>query len=68
MHYLDGDLLLELSISPLCKVNLAHPADTQGPEHPVRPYSISHHFASMHPNQAGLQTVTGLAAGCCLRV
>jgi hypothetical protein len=68
MHHFDGDLLLELGISPLGKVNLAHPARTQGPQHPVGPYSISHHFWSMHPNQAGLQTAAGLAAGCWLRV
>jgi hypothetical protein len=44
MHHLDGDLLLELSISPLGKVNLAHPAGAQGVQHPVGPYTISHHF------------------------
>jgi hypothetical protein len=32
-------------------------------QHPVRPYSISHHFWSMHPNEAGLQTSTGLRPG-----
>lgn len=59
MHDFDGDLLLELGISPLGKVNLTHPAGTQGPQHPVGPYSISHHFWSMHPNQAALQTAAG---------
>ncbi len=68
MHHFDSDLLLELSISSLGKVNLAHPAGTQGAQHPVRSYAISHHFWSMHPKKAGLQTAAGLAAGCCLRV
>jgi hypothetical protein len=31
MHHFDGGLLFELGISPLGKVNLAHPAGTQGP-------------------------------------
>jgi hypothetical protein len=60
--------LLELGISSLGKVNLTHPAAAQGTQHPVRSYSISHHFWSMHPNKAGLQTAPGLAAGPCLRV
>jgi hypothetical protein len=64
----DGNLLFELSIGPLGKVNLAHPAGAQGPQYAVGPYSISHHFWSMHPNKADLQTVAGLAAGCRLRV
>jgi len=63
MHNLDGDLLLELSIGPLGKVNLAHPARTQGPQYPVRPYSISHHFWSMHPYMADVQTAAGLRPG-----
>jgi hypothetical protein len=49
MHHLDSDLLLELSISTLGKINLAHPAGTQGTEYPVGAYSISHHFWSMRP-------------------
>ena len=63
MHDLDGDLLLELSISPLGQVNLAHPTGAQGTQHPIGPYSISHHFWSMHPNEAGLQTAAGLRPG-----
>src|SRR5450631_341644 len=67
VHDLDGDLLLELSISPLGKVNLAHPAGAQGTQHPVGPYSISHHFWSMHPNKAGLQTAADLRPdGACV--
>ena len=68
MDNFDGNLLFELSIGPLGKVNLAHPAGTQGAQHAVGPYSISHHFWSMHPNEAGLQTGAALAAGCRLRV
>src|ERR1700722_5732679 len=56
MHNLDRNLLLELCIGALSKVNLAHPARTQGAQHAVRPDSVSHHFWSMHPLQAGLQS------------
>jgi len=68
MHYFNGDLLLELGVSSLGKVDLAHSAGAQRVQHPIGPNSISHHFPSMHPNKAGLQTVAGLAAGYCLRV
>src|SRR5258708_5775529 len=63
MHDFDGDLLLELSIGPLGQVNLAHPAGTQGSQHPIGPYSISHHFWSMHPRKADLQTARALRQG-----
>ena len=51
MHNFDGNLLFELGIGSLGKVNLAHPAGTQGAQHAVRPYAISHHFRSMHPDE-----------------
>ena len=44
MYHFNGDLLLELGVSALGKINLAHPAGTQGTQYPVGPYSISHHF------------------------
>jgi hypothetical protein len=49
MHYFNGDLVLKLGIGPLCQVNLAHAAGTQGAQYPIRSYAISHHFWSMHP-------------------
>ena len=70
MHNLDRNLLLELRIGALSKVNLAHPARAQGTEYPVWPYSISHHFCSMHPNKAGLQTAPracGRAVLACMK-
>jgi hypothetical protein len=56
VHNLDGNLLFELGIRSLGKVDLAHPARTQGAQHPVRSYAISHHFQSMHPDKGYLQT------------
>ncbi len=43
INYLDGHLLLELSVRPLGQVNLAHAAHPQGAEHSIRPYAISFH-------------------------
>jgi hypothetical protein len=68
VHNLDGYLLFELGISALGKIDLTHPARTQGAKHPIRSYSISHHLKSMRPVAAGLQTAAPLAAECCLRV
>jgi hypothetical protein len=68
VHDLDGNLLLKLGIGALGQIDLAHPASPKGAQHAVGPYTISHHFWSMHPNRAGLQTGAGLAAECCLRV
>jgi hypothetical protein len=56
VHHLDGNLLFELSVGPFGKVDLAHPARTQGAQHPVRSYAISHHIQSMHPRKGRLQT------------
>ncbi len=63
MHDLDGNLLFELGIGSLGKINLAHPAGTQGAQHPVRPYAISHHFWSMHPDEGRSANRAALAAG-----
>ena len=49
MHHFDGDLLLKLGIGALGQVNLAHPARTQGAQHPVRSYAISDHFREHAP-------------------
>ena len=68
VNHLDGHLLFELGVGSLGKVNLPHPADTQGVQYAIVPYAISHHFGSMHPGAAGPQTLSALAAGCCLRV
>jgi hypothetical protein len=69
MHDFDRHLLLELRIGAFGQINLAHAAGTQGAQHPIRSYAISHHFWSMHPDQGQLQTTApGLAGGGRLRV
>ena len=67
MHNFDGNLLFELGIGALGKVNLSHPARTQGAQHPIRSYAISHHFRSMRRDKV-ICKPAALAAGCSLRV
>src|SRR5271155_657778 len=56
VHHLDGDLLFELGIGSLGETYLTHAAGTQGTQHPVRSYAISHHFRSMRSAAGLLQT------------
>ena len=56
VYNLDGNLLFELGIGPLSEIHLAHAARTQGAQHPIRSYAISHHIPSMRPDKGQLQS------------
>ena len=68
MHDLDGDLLFELRIRALGKVNLAHPAAPRVRSTRYGPMRSPIIFEACTPARVDLQTDAALAAGCCLRV
>src|SRR3982074_3413719 len=58
VNHFDGYLLLEFGVRPLGEENLPHPADTQGAQYAIWPYSVSFHRRK-HAPPCGRIAITG---------
>ena len=66
MHHFDGHFLLEVGGRSLREVHVAHAADTQGVQNPVRSDAVSYHGREHAPRIGGIANHPGSCGGVAL--